>query len=162
MERQIRIKPHHFVDIICDHGFGRDVLIPHPYGHALHLVTEQVIENPEARLVIELGADDICQPCQHNIEGGCDDTIDVTDRPAAPQSKREYNLLIDRRWCEVTGLRQGSRLTVKEFCELLCRSPREIAEIYREESADYVAERYTGLRSGIRRMLAVGRSWKRP
>ena len=162
MERQIRIKPHHFVDIVSDYGFGRDVLTPHPYGHALHLVTQQVIEHPEARLVIELGADDICRPCQHNVDGACDDTINTADRPAAPQSKREYNLLIDRRWCDVTGLRQGSRLTVAQFCELLCRTPLEIAEIYREESADYLAEKYTGLRTGIRRMLATGRSPKQP
>lgn len=161
MNTRIRIKPHHFVDIITDHGFGRDVPTPHPYGHALHLVTRQVIENPEARLVIELGADDTCRPCRHNVEGACDDTIDVTGRPAAPHSKQEYNLLIDRRWCDLTGLRQGSRLTVAQFCELLCRTPLEIAEIYREESADYVTEKYTGLRSGVRRIVATGRPRKR-
>ena len=85
--------------------------LPHPYGHAVHTVTREILSNRDIALRIELGADEICLPCRHNIQGLCDDTIDISFRPQAPASKREYNLLIDRRWAQRLGVRQNDELT---------------------------------------------------
>ena len=98
MCKAILIKPHHFIDIITALGTGRMEFEPHPYGHAVHTVAARLIGDRDALLEMELGADDICSPCVHNVDGVCDDTIDTSFRPQAPSKKRDYNLLIDTRW----------------------------------------------------------------
>ena len=88
-EKLIHIKPHHFVDIITSFGAGQVKFEPHPYGHAVHTVATQILSNRDILLRIELGADDVCKSCKHNINGLCDDTIDRSYRPDAPSSNRE-------------------------------------------------------------------------
>ena len=149
----IRIKPHHFVDIITSFGDGKVELAPHPYGHALHTVTARILHNPDVLLEMELGADDICAPCKHNIAGRCDDTIDTSYRPTAPSSKREWNLLIDQRWCARLKIKQGDRLTARQFCERLRQLAGDITDIYREIPADKTADRARKLRAGITKFL---------
>ena len=155
MGTTIRIKPHHFIDIVRDFGQGRTAFAPHPYGHAVHVVAERVLREPEVMLEMELGADDICAPCVHNIDGLCDDTIDTTFRPAAPTSKREYNLLIDRRWCARLGLAQGDTLTARAFCERLRDRMGDIMDIYRENPAERVAARARDLAAGVAVFLGL-------
>ena len=153
MEEIIHTKPHHFVDIITSFGAGEIIFEPHPYGHAEHLVAERILREREILLEIELGADDICAPCKHNINGACDDTIDTSFRPEAPASKREWNLIIDRRWCERLHLQQGDKLTARELCERLRENTRDITDIYREVPANRTAERARRLKAGIDKFL---------
>ena len=103
---------------------------------------------------MELGADDICSPCCHNIEGVCDDIIDTSFRPEAPSSKREWNLIIDKRWCARPGLGPGHRLTPREFCRRLQDLSGDLKGIYREIPAAMTAERHTKLMVGVVRFLA--------
>ena len=126
---------------------------PSPYGHAVHTVSERVWQDRDVLLKMELGADDICEPCKHNINGLCDDTIDTSFRPEAPSSKREWNLIIDRRWCERLKLQQGDRLTAREFCQRLRDNTDDITDIYREIPAERTAERALKLEKGINRFL---------
>jgi hypothetical protein len=149
----IRIKPHHFVDIITSFGDGKVELKPHPYGHAVHTVTAQILRNHDVLLEMELGADDICAPCKHNIAGRCDDKIDTSYRPGAPSSKQEWNLLIDQRWCARLKIKQGDRLTARQFCERLRELAGDITDIYREIPADRTADRARKLRTGITKFL---------
>ncbi|MCL4195650.1 MAG: hypothetical protein KJZ87_28190, partial [Thermoguttaceae bacterium] len=88
-------------------------------------------------------------PCRHNVDGLCDDIIDTSFRPAAPESKREYNLLIDQRWAQRLGLRQDDEMTARELCLRIRDSCRDLAEIYREVSPDRTAARQAKLRKGI-------------
>lgn len=157
MKEVIRIKPHHFVDIITSFGAGKATFEPHPYGHALHIVAAQILSNPDVILEIELGADDICEPCKHNVNGICDDTIDTSFRPSAPSSKHEWNLMIDRRWCERLGLQQGDRLSAREFCERLRDCAGDITDIYREIPPNMTAKRAANLMEGIRKFLERGK-----
>lgn len=145
----IAIKPHHFVDIVTVYGEGRKEFMPHPYGHAVHIVACEILSGRDVVLRIELGADDICAPCRHNIGGLCDDTIDTTFRPLAPQSKREWNLLIDRRWCERLGLKQDDCLTARELCARIRDRAGDITDIYREIPPERTAERQAKLQKGI-------------
>ena len=149
----IRIKPHHFVDIITTLGRGEMTFEPHPHGHAVHIVSASLLDAPDAMLEMELGADDICQPCKHNIDGICDDEIDTKFRPDAPSSKRLYNLSIDQRWCERLSLAQGNRITAREFCLLLRKRAQDISDIYRENPADYIALRKKDLQAGTDLLL---------
>jgi hypothetical protein len=159
MDDAINTKPHHFIDIVGEYGAGARTFKPHPYGHAVHVVAERVWADPDVTLVMELGADAICDPCIHNVDGLCDDTIDVSNRPKAPTSKREYNLLLDRRWCQTLGLEQGDRLTAREFCRRLLDLPGDFGAIYAEEPADDTAARERDVRRGSALLLGrQGRS----
>ena len=102
---------------------------------------------------IELDSDDICKPCKHNINGLCDDTIDTSFRPKAPKSKREWNLLIDRRWCKHLKIKQGDRLTARQLCKQLRSLGGNIVDIYREIPADMTHERARKLKKGIKEFL---------
>ena len=145
----IAIKPHHFVDIVTALGDERVEFLPHPYGHAVHTVAQDILANRDIALRIELNADDICLPCCHNIQGLCDDTIDTSFRPQAPASKREYNLLIDRRWAQRLGVRQNDELTVRELCSRIRDCVNDIANIYWETPAERNAARQAKLQKGI-------------
>lgn len=149
----IRIKPHHFIDIVTSYGRG-EKFEPHPYGHAVHTVAERILGNRDVMLVMELGADDICKPCKHNVNGRCDDVIDTSYRPNAPPGKQDWNLLIDRRWCERLTLSAGDRLTARQFCERLRDQAGDITDIYREIPAEMTAERAKALQAGVRRFLS--------
>ncbi|NLF30606.1 MAG: hypothetical protein GX591_06935 [Planctomycetes bacterium] len=149
MADAIRIKPHHFIDILTSLGTGRRDFQPHPYGHAVHTVSERILADPDTLLEMELGADDICAPCSHNIQGLCDDVIDTSFRPLAPPGKREWNLLLDRRWCERLGLAPGDRLTARRFARLAGDRMGDITDIYREIPADRTRLRASNLRKGI-------------
>ena len=149
----IRIKPHHFVDILTYYGAGRTTFEPHPYGHAQHTVAAQILGEADVTLEIELGADDICQPCLHNIDGLCDDVIDTSYRPQAPSSKREWNLIIDRRWCARLGLKQGDTLSARELAERVRDLAGDITDIYREIPAERTAERMSKLKRGIQKLM---------
>ena len=149
----ITIKPHHFVDIITAVGGGRTEFLPHPYGHAVHSVSKEILGNPDITLRIELGADDICLPCRHNVDGLCDDTIDISFRPQAPESKRENNLLIARRWCERLGLQQNDELTARELCLRIRDRAGDIEDIYREIPSDRTSDRQAKLTRGIIKFL---------
>ena len=153
MKEIIYIKPHHFIDIITYYGGGKETFTPHPYGHAVHTVAEQILGNRDILIEFELGADDICKPCIHNINGVCDDTIDTSFRPDAPELKREWNLIIDRRWCERLSIGQGDRISAREFCKLILSRAGDITDIYREIPVDRTAERQCKLNEGIRKFL---------
>ncbi|MCP4257569.1 MAG: DUF1284 domain-containing protein [Planctomycetes bacterium] len=149
MQATISIKPHHFVDIITSFGTGYRVFQPHPYGHAVHTVSEKIYHNREVYLKIELGIDDICRPCAHNVAGSCDDTIDTSYRPSAPSSKNEWNLLVDKRWCKRLGIKQGDQLTARELCERIRDKISDITDIYREVPAGKTIERSAKLVRGL-------------
>lgn len=149
MSDVIRMKPHHFVDILCSFGAGQRTFKPSPYGHAVHSVSERVLADRDVPLEVDLGADDICKPCKHNINGLCDDSIDTSFRPNAPSSKREYNLLLDERWCERLSLKQGDRLTARELCRRIQEGMGDISDIYRENPSERVAGKAKNLTDGI-------------
>ena len=149
----IWIKPHHLVDILTALGEGRTEFAPHPYGHAVHTVAQAILANREVTVCMEFGADDICEPCCHNVEGLCDDTIDTSFRPQAPESKRAYNLLIDERWAERLGIREGDQLTAREFCVLIRDCAGDITDIYRENPAERTAQRQAKLERGVATFL---------
>ena len=149
----LAIKPHHFIDIVTTYGAGTLSSEPHPYGHAVHTVARNILDHRDVELVMELGADDICAPCCHNIDGICDDVIDTSSRPEAPSSKREWNLIIDERWCARLGLGPGDHLTAREFCQRLQNLSGDLCDIYREIPKPMTDERHSKLKAGVSQFL---------
>jgi len=149
MKDLVRIKPHHFVDIITSFGAGQRTFDPSPYGHAVHTVSEHILSDRAVMLELVLGMDDICAPCRNNRGGVCVDTIDISYRPEAPSSKEAWNERIDLRWFERLGLKEGDRLAASEFCRIVRERVGNVFEIYREIPRDMTAERERKLMKGI-------------
>jgi len=148
----IKIKPHHFIDIICSVSQGNLVLKPHVYGHSVHSVTKEILAGHDSQsLEIEMGIDDICSSCSFNVHGSCQDLIDISYRPDAPSLKREYNLLIDHRWCSRLGIKQGDIITVRDFCRRLGVNCTDLKDIYRENPPDLIARKEAVLETGLKR-----------
>jgi len=145
----IVIKPHHFIDIVTAVGGGRREWQPAAYGHAVHTVAKSAVADPDVMLRMEFGADDICAPCCHNVDGVCDDTINTEQLPGAPESKGEYNLMLDKRWSERLGLREGDELTARAFCGRVRERAGDISELYLETPAERIAERKEKLAQGV-------------
>lgn len=159
MSDAIRIKPHHLIDIITDYGAGREEWKPSTYGHAVHTVAARLVKDRDLTVEMQSGADDICAPCVHNVDGLCDDAIDTSFRPDAPSSKREWNLIIDRRWYGRLGLGDGDRLTAKGFVRLVRDAiGGGIADVYRELPPAMVAERLEKLKAGAMKYLGEPRT----
>lgn len=148
-DNAISIKPHHFIDILTAFGEGQTAFQPHPYGHAVHSIAEAVLADDAVLLIMETGADSICEPCSHNIDGICDDTIDTSFRPEAPSSKGEWNLIIDKRWCERLQIENGCSFTARHFTERIKEYMGDITDIYREIPAERTAVRAENLKKGI-------------
>ncbi len=74
----IKIKPHHFMDIIKLYGKGIEQFIPDDkYNHNFHYVANEIIKNHHIHIKITLDQDDICLPCKYlGREGRCIDSID--------------------------------------------------------------------------------------
>lgn len=154
MREIIHIKPHHFIDIIASFD-NEELFKPHPYGHAQHTVAKKIFTSKEILLIMELGIDDICSPCIHNVNGACDDIIDTSFRPLAPKSKNEWNLLIDKRWCQRLNIKQGDRLTPLQFCNLLKEKGEDISDIYRELPPDRIIKKEQQIKKGIEYYLKL-------
>ena len=154
MSNLIKIKPHHFIDIITSFSAEKVVLKPHYYKHCVHSVSKAILENKNLTLEIELGADDICKPCIHNMEGICDDTLDISNRPKVPPLKRDWNLILDKRWCKRLKIGQGDKIQVIEFCELLKDGSNDLLEIYKENNKKNTVAREINLKKGLQKYLA--------
>ena len=151
MNNKIKIKPHHFIDIITSFSADNVILEPHDYQHNVHSISKTILENRNALLEIDLGADDICKPCIHNTDGVCDDILDISNRPEVPRLKREWNLILDKRWCKRLKIDRGEIISVLEFCELLEDGSNNLLEIYKENNRENTIQREVNLKKGLKK-----------
>ena len=117
----MRARPHHLIDIISQHGAGTPFR-PHAYGHAVHLVAEQVIADPDTVVEFVVDADDICAPCIHLVDGRCDDVLSQLDPPGdrkRSHSKQDYNDDLDRRLLEFLGMHEGQVMSFREYLRVI-------------------------------------------
>lgn len=144
----MKLRPHHLIDIICDHGHGVE-FTPHPYGHAVHTAAAQVLNRMTMEIELVLAADEICYPCRHlQADGICDD---VLSQLAEPTSKQAYNDELDSRLFSYLGMEPGARLTMREF---LTRLHEHIPGIERlcTHPGEKEADRLQGLKQGLQRL----------
>ncbi|MBN1583271.1 MAG: DUF1284 domain-containing protein [Anaerolineae bacterium] len=149
----LELRPHHLLDIVTHYGHGV-TFRPHPYGHALHLVAEQLLEDPDQEVVFVITADAICQPCRHlQDDGSCDD---VLHQLAEPISKQSYNDDLDRRLWPILELDKGHRLTVRQFLARVQQHLPGIETICTHPGEEQ-AHRREGLQHGIARLETKAR-----
>ena len=150
MSTILRIKPHHFLDIIRDFGAGRSHE-PHPYGHDVHKVARILREHPDTVLELTEEPDTICAPCGFLVGGNC---IDTTTSPGHLIPKDRWNRLIDKRIFERLGLKEGDRLTALEFCRLARERLGDLYSLYAEADREKTAQRRSLLEAGFEKYLA--------
>lgn len=153
MEDVIRIRPLHFVDILCDYGAGTDVFEPHPFGHAVHTVANDFLKNKDRMLEITLEPDAVCIPCVHNVGNVCDNLLDRTGRPSAPVMMRDWDLAINQRWCARLGIGEGERYTARQLVERLRDRKGDINDIFPEILDNRIKIKAVNLDKGIEKFL---------
>ena len=150
----MKLRPHHVLDIIADHGRGAE-LKPHPYGHAVHTVARSILSNPDLEVEFVIGADEICRPCAHlRPDGLCDDVLRQLNPPV---SKQKYNDGLDERLFDYLGLASGRVTTIRKYLEIVADHVPGIETICTHPGEDPAA-RLQGLQHGLDR-LGVVRRW---
>ncbi len=140
----MKLRPHHLLDIIT--AYGDDVEFkPHPYEHAVHTCAEIVLNDPDTEVEFIVGADFICEPCIHLVDGRCDDVVGQVE--PAP-SKQEYNDDLDRRVFAHLDLAEGTVMTVREFVAVVEKHLEGLPELCHHPKED-VAHRASRLSAGL-------------
>ncbi|MGD9495223.1 MAG: DUF1284 domain-containing protein [Armatimonadota bacterium] len=145
----MRARPHHLIDIICQHGAGQPFK-PAPYGHAVHLVAAEVIANPDVAIEFVVDADDICAPCVHLVDGRCDDVLSRLD---PPMLKQDYNDDLDRRLLALLGMAEGQVMTFRDYLALL-RAHLEALPAVCAHPGEDPAQRLSWLTRGLEKLGA--------
>jgi UDP-N-acetylglucosamine diphosphorylase / glucose-1-phosphate thymidylyltransferase / UDP-N-acetylgalactosamine diphosphorylase / glucosamine-1-phosphate N-acetyltransferase / galactosamine-1-phosphate N-acetyltransferase len=144
----IALRPHHLLDILRNYGHGRP-FTPHPYGHALHSVAHHVLTDLDIGIQLILGADAICQPCQHLQD---DQTCqDMLPQLAHPLSKQVYNDTLDLRVFAYLGVSPGCIVSFRTFLEsVVAKLPGlEMICAHPQESPEF---RLRGLQQGLQKL----------
>lgn len=141
----IKLRPHHIIDIIT--GFGDNIQYePHPYGHSQHLVAPEILSNPDLKIKLMLGSDDICRGCRHLMpDGKCNDVLGQI-KPSP--SKQAYNDILDSRLFDHFCLKPGCIITNRKYLELVNSYTPGIEKICTHPKED-PDKRLTGLINGL-------------
>jgi hypothetical protein len=150
----IRIKPHHFLDIIKLYGKGIEKFVPDTkYNHNFYGVANDLIANHERELTITSGSDDICSPCIYlGKDKKCTDRL---NKIGGIKFKNEWNEIIDKRIIEYTKMIEGKRYSAKELCEILFKHKEHIYAVWNEESKSDKDSRYEAFCSGAKKYLGI-------
>jgi hypothetical protein len=147
MNRLIKLRPHHVLDIIRNYGhFEKST--PHHYGHAQHLVSQKLVSDLNTPIQLIIGSDDICKPCKHLLPNGlCGDVLHQLEEPV---SKQEYNDSLDRKLFPYLNLKENTVLTFQEFLEIVNKKTPGIEEICTHPKEDK-GYRLKGLIKGLQK-----------
>jgi hypothetical protein len=113
MDNVIRLRVHHFYDIIRDFGSGKE-FVPHPYGHSLHKIAQLIRLNPNLNMQMLVSCDSICEGCLHFKNDHCDDVI--THRKDFTL-KEEFNNHIDNRIMGKCKIKERDFITPIQLCQ---------------------------------------------
>ena len=142
------LRPHHIIDIVTQHGQNSQFK-PHPYGHAVHTVAKNILNNINVAVKLIIEADEICQPCIHLLPSGqCDDILQKIDPPIP---KQKYNDSIDSKLLSYLNIPPDSILTIKEYLESINSKIPGIEEICTHPKEN-MENRLEGLIEGLIRI----------
>ncbi|MFC1726970.1 DUF1284 domain-containing protein [Patescibacteria group bacterium] len=113
MDKSVRLRVHHFYDVIRDFGVGKKIE-PHPDGHSFHRIAQLIRSNPKLKIKIVVDYDSICDGCSHLKGGHCDD---VVNHRKDFKLKEEFNNYVDRRIMDRCQIKEGEILTPFQLCQ---------------------------------------------
>lgn len=150
----IKIKPHHFIDIIKLYGKGIQKFIPDEnYKHNFYAIANEIIDWHQVKIEITIDSDDICSPCRYLDEhGNCSDKIVHID---GITSKDEWNKILDNRIIKYLDTWEHNTYSAQEFCEILYSIKENINDIWMEESNLSKANRYDAFCKGAIKYLGI-------
>lgn len=148
----IKIKPHHFIDIIKLYGAGINNFVPDKnYQHDFYLIANSIIKNHDSVLKLTIDEDDICTPCKYiNSSGICIDTI---THLSCTNSKDEWNKTLDKRILEYLNLSTEKNYTANELCNIIFSNSLKIYDIWKEEELQKKEDRYNLFLIGSKKYL---------
>lgn len=147
----IRIKPHHFIDIIKLYGTGIEVFVPDEnMGHDFYKVANLLIAHPHHAIQLTIGMDDICQPCRMCKNGHCLDSFHLVD---SFDSKESYNQLLDERILSYYHLNLEETYSGYELCTILFEHHHYIYDIWQEENQIITKKRHNFFQIGSQKYL---------
>lgn len=141
----MRLRPHHIIDIVTDHG--KNVQFePHPYGHSNHIVAQKILSDLDIKVELVLEADDICKGCKYlQPDGSCTDVLaQLNPSPA----KQAYNDVLDSRLFDHLLISPGTEMTIREYLGLINEKTPGIESICTHPKED-PETRLTGLMNGL-------------
>lgn len=113
MSKLIRLRIHHFYDIVRNFGIGKKIE-PHPYGHSFHKIAQLIRSDPNLKIKIVVNCDSVCEGCSHYKGGHCDDVI--THRRDFTL-KEEFNNHIDERIMTKCQIKESDILMPIQLCQ---------------------------------------------
>lgn len=148
----IKIKPHHFIDIIKLYGSGIENFIPDKnYNHDFYRITNIVVSNINSKLYITTDADDICAPCKYiNKLGICNDSMKSLEHM---ESKYQWNMILDKRIIEFMNLSTEKTYSIKELCNIVYENKFKIYDVWKEENKEITDKRYNLFCAGALKLL---------
>jgi hypothetical protein len=151
----IKIRPHHFFDVIKLYGKGIDHFVPDKYyHHDFYKIANEIVGNDQLELFLTVGADDICGPCKYQgINKKCEDTI---SHIVGIGSKDRWNEIIDRRIIEKTRIGDERKIAAKEYCRILLDHIEMVYRVWEEESEGQKITRYEAFLNGAKKYLMAG------
>jgi hypothetical protein len=144
-KRMMKIRIHHFFDIIRDFGTGKEIL-PHPNLHSYHIVAKEILENPAAQLDLVTGADAVCKNCIHLKNGRCTDFI--THRPDF-SGKEDFNNYLDQRVIEICRIDTSKNYTPETLFQFAQNYLENIETIYEGNEMWHTQRRKENVVSGL-------------
>ena len=142
----MKIKIHHFFDIIRDIGSGKN-LGPHPYRHSYHKVAETIWQNPDTEVEIVIHSDEVCKNCIHLVGTSCNDIIthriDFT-------LKEKFNKYLDFRIIEICGIDVSKKYTFRSLLQFSDKYVENIEFIYAGNDARHTAKRKENVQNGVK------------
>lgn len=141
----MQLRPHHILDIISDYGKGIEYG-PHPYGHSQHIVAPSLLSNLDLKIKLVVGADDICDKCEHLMpDGKCNDVLaQLNPSP----SKQAYNDVLDCRLLDSLSVEINSVIFSRTYLEIVNKKVPGIENICTHPKENH-KERLKGLTNGL-------------
>jgi hypothetical protein len=131
----MKMRIHHFFDIIRDLRTGEKIMADTNYKHSYHSVANILRDSPNIRMKIIIGIDSVCDGCIHNVDGKCDDPL--TSKSGFTM-KHDYNNWLDKRILEKYNWSEGQIVTPEKICKSADKYIGNIYDIYELDSKEYI------------------------
>lgn len=151
MAATIRIKPHHFADIIKLYGAGLERFVPDErMGHDFYRIGNLILSDGSLSLALTVDADDICAPCRYCRGGVCTDEVRHID---GYREKDAYNRMLDERIIALLSLDVARCYSARTLCGLCLEREDFIRRVWREEDGAVAARRHELFVAGAKKYL---------
>lgn len=142
----MKIRIHHFFDIIRDFGRNKNIK-PHPHLHSYHTVAAKISVDANIEMELVVDADEVCSTCSHLINKKCDDII--THRNDF-NGKEDFNNHLDKRIMKVCGLVSTEKYTPKTLSEFANKYIENIEFIYEGNDKEHTLQRKQNVIQGLK------------